>query len=58
MHTNYKLHEMKKTKTRLNGTQNLLTVTCSVHIPKLKKIKIYTKSKYHYDKTFSGGLRG
>ena len=28
MHTNYKLHEMKKAKTRLRRTQNLLKVTC------------------------------
>ena len=52
MHTNYKLHEMKKAKTRLNRTQKLteshvLLKVSSAHIPKLKETKIYTKSKYH-----------
>ena len=30
VHTNYKLHEMKKAKTTLRRTHNLLKVTCSL----------------------------
>ena len=40
MHTNYKLHEMKKAETRLNRTQNLLKITY-----RLKQIKSETKTK-------------
>ena len=40
MHTNYKLHEMKKAETRPNRTQNLLKITY-----RLKQIKSETKTK-------------
>ena len=62
MHTNYKLHEMKKAKTRLNKTLKLpeshvpLKVS-SVHIPRFKKIKYIRKVSTIRTKCFKNGQK-
>ena len=53
-HTNYKLHEVKKSKVRLNKTQNLLKDRSQqvLNIYLKQRTKAYINSKFDLDENF------